>query len=121
MDARQSPEGFLGLELGDAHILRNAGAVVTDDVLRSLVLSTRLMGTTHVFVIGHTGCAINTVNDDSLRASTGVNIDFHAFGDLDAHVRDQVETVRSSPLLPAGLSVRGFVYQVEDGRLRQVV
>ncbi len=121
MDARQLLEDLLGLELGDAHILRNAGAVVTDDVLRSLVLSTKLMGTTHVVVVGHTGCAINMSNNDRLRARTDTNIDFHAFDDLDAHIREQVETVRSSPILPAGLSVHGFIYQVEDGRLRQVV
>ena len=122
MDARLTPEDFLGLDLGDAHILRNAGAVVTDDVLRSLLLSTQLMRTRHVFVIGHTGCALDGANEDGLRAKTHADdVVFHAFDDLDEHVQAQVAKIESSRLIPNEVIAHGFVYQVEDGRLRQVV
>lgn len=121
MDARMQPESFLGLSSGDAHILRNAGAVVSEDVLRSLVLSTHLMQTRNVFVIGHTQCAIDGADEDDLRAATGTGLSFHAFAELDSHIQAQVSAIEASPLLPKPLEVHGFVYQVEDGVLRQVV
>jgi carbonic anhydrase len=122
MDARLTPEDFLDLDLGDAHILRNAGAVATEDALRSLLLSTTLMSTRHVFVIGHTGCALDGADEDDLRAKTGADdVLFHAFDDLDGHVREQVEKIESSRLISDEVTVHGFVYQVEDGRLRQIV
>lgn len=122
MDARLTPEDFLDLDLGDAHILRNAGAVVTDDVLRSLLLSTQLMSTRHVFVIGHTGCALDGANEDGLRAATRADdVVFHAFDGLDEHVRAQVARIESSRLIPDEITVHGFVYHVEDGHLRQIV
>jgi carbonic anhydrase len=105
-----------------AHILRNAGAVVTDDVLRSVVLSTHLMGTRNVFVIGHTQCAIDGKSEEGLREATRASeVTFHAFDDLEEHIERQVRRIETSNLLPDGLSVHGFVYQVEDGLLRQVV
>jgi carbonic anhydrase len=121
MDARLTPEDFLDLDLGDAHILRNAGAVVTDDVLRSLLLSTQLMSTRHVFVIGHTGCALDGANEDDLRAVTRGDVVFHAFDGLGEHVQAQVAKIESSRLIPDEVSVHGFVYHVEDGHLRQIV
>jgi len=122
MDARLRPEEFLGLSLGSAHILRNAGAVVTDDVLRSLVLSTRLMGTKQVLVIGHTNCALEGVDEVELGERTRAGeLQFHVFDDLEGHVQAQVQCIESSKLLPDEINVRGFVYQVEDGLLRQVV
>ncbi len=122
MDARLFPEDFLDLDLGDAHILRNAGAVVTEDVLRSLLLSTQLMSTRHVFVIGHTGCALDGANEDELRAATNSDdVVFHAFDDLDGHIQAQVKKIESSRLISDEVTVHGFVYQVEDGRLRQIV
>jgi carbonic anhydrase len=121
MDARLTPEDFLDLDLGDAHILRNAGAVVTDDVLRSLLLSTQLMSTRHVFVIGHTGCALDGANEDDLRAATRGDVVFHAFDGLNEHVQAQVAKIESSRLIPDEVSVHGFVYHVGDGHLRQIV
>jgi carbonic anhydrase len=122
MDARMTPEAFLDLDLGDAHIIRNAGAVVTDDVLRSLTLSTHLMETRTVFVVGHTQCAIDGKSEEGLREATHAGeVTFHAFADLDEHIQTQVRRVETSKLLPDGISVHGFIYQVEDGRLRQVV
>jgi carbonic anhydrase len=127
MDARIDPPAALGLRLGDAHVLRNAGAVVSDDVLRSLVLSQRLLGTHSVAVIAHTQCALRNVHDDelalSLEAETGQAppFGFGAFFDLDEHVRDQVERVRSCPWLPHRDNVRGYVLDIADGSLRTVV
>jgi carbonic anhydrase len=122
MDARMTPEDFLDLDVGDAHILRNAGAVVTDDVLRSLVLSTHLMGTEQIFVIGHTQCAIDGASEEGLREATHADeVTFHAFDDLEEHVQKQVRRIETSKLLPDSIAVNGFIYQVEDGVLRQVV
>jgi carbonic anhydrase len=121
MDARVTPEDMLDLGVGDAHVLRNAGAVATDDVIRSLALSTRLMGTHQVFVIGHTQCALDGTREEDLRAATHSDRDFGAFDGIDEHVRDQVDKIRFSRDLPVGLEVHGFVYQVENGRLREVM
>jgi len=118
MDARLDPAKFLGLDEGDAHVIRNAGGLVTDDALRSLVISHNLLGTEEVFVIGHTDCGMLTFSDDELRERLGTNIDFHAFSDLDGAVQESVRRVRESKLIPD--AVHGFVYECESGRLREV-
>lgn len=128
MDARIDPHRMLGLAEGDAHVIRNAGGVANDDALRSLVVSQRKLGTREVIVILHTDCGMRTfVEDDfvgQLEAETGVRpawetTAFHA--EIEADVRRAVERVRSSPFLPHVDAVRGFVYEVETGRLREVV
>ena len=126
MDARIDPAASLGLREGDAHVIRNAGAVVTGDVLRSLVVSNRLLETEEVFVVAHTGCGMLNFTDDELRArlreETGADpgeLDFHAFSDLAESVRASVARVRESPFL-GGVRVSGWIYEVETGRLREV-
>jgi len=127
MDARIDPQHALGFELGDAHVLRNAGAVVSDDVLRSLVLSQRLLETRSVMVMAHTDCGLRRVHDDDLarqlEAETGElpPFAFGAFHDLDEHVRAQVERVRTCPWLPQREFVSGCVLDIADGSVRQVV
>jgi carbonic anhydrase len=121
MDARLIPEDFLDLELGDAHVLRNAGAVVTEDVLRSLVLSTTLMSTRSVLVIGHTQCALEGQDQARLEDATGLSgWSFYPFSDVDRHIQTQVEQLRTSSVLAKDIAVYGFVYQIEDGTLRHV-
>jgi carbonic anhydrase len=126
MDARLSPYGILGLEEGDAHVIRNAGGVVTDDAIRSLAISQRLLGTEEVILIHHTGCGMLTFNDDEFRRSiqdeVGIKPPWSAetFGDLDEDVRQSVARIKASPFIPRKDSVRGFVYEVETGRLREV-
>jgi carbonic anhydrase len=127
MDSRIDPLAGFGLEHGDAHILRNGGAAVTDDVLRSLVLSQRVLGTVTVWVMAHTDCGLRKVRDDELarelEAETGEAppFAFETFFDEEAHVRAQVEKVRECRWLPHRDDVRGFVYDVADGSVRQVV
>lgn len=118
MDARLDPARFLGLEEGDAHVIRNAGGLVTDDAFRSLVISHHLLGTQEVVVIGHTDCGMLTFRDEEVQERLGTDIAFHAFPDLDERVRESVRRVRESPLLPD--AVTGYVYEVESGRLRGV-
>jgi carbonic anhydrase len=125
MDARIDPLRLLGLELGDAHVLRNAGGVVTDDAIRSIALSQHLLGTDEIVLIHHTGCGLLTITDDEfserLEKAAGERPGWrvHAFSDLDDAVRTALERVRSSPFIPHK-NVRGFVYDVETGRLREV-
>jgi carbonic anhydrase len=127
MDSRVDPHGPFGLQHGDAHILRNAGAMVTDDVLRSLVLSQRLLETRSVWIVAHTDCGLRKVHDDELarqlEAETGElpPFAFGGFFDEEHHVREQVERVRSCPWLPERDDVRGYVYDVSDGSVRPVV
>jgi len=128
MDARLHPEKFLGLEIGDVHVIRNAGGRASDDAIRSLVISSHLVGTREFGVVHHTDCGMLTFSNDDLRTKledeVGVDagdVDFLPFADLDQSVRDDVERIRSSPLLPEGITVSGYVYEVETGRLRQVV
>jgi carbonic anhydrase len=127
MDARIDPQHALGFEFGDAHVLRNAGAVITDDVLRSLVLSQRLLGTTAVAVMAHTECALRDVHDDALarelERETGQAppFAFGAFFDVDEHVRAQVDVVKACVWLPHVDDVRGYVLDIADKSVRPVV
>jgi carbonic anhydrase len=127
MDCRIDVEAALGLGLGEAHVLRNAGGVVTDDVIRSLALSQRKLGTREVMLIHHDKCGMTTVTDDGFRAelqeATGVAPAFaiESFADVEADVRQSIERVRRSDFLPYREAVRGFVYDVDSGALREVV
>jgi carbonic anhydrase len=118
MDARLDPAKFLGLEEGDAHVIRNAGGLVTDDAFRSLVISKNLLGTEEVLVIAHTGCGMLTFKNEDVQAHLGTSIDFLPFADLDESVRGSVRRVRESPLTAD--TVHGFVYEIETGTLREV-
>jgi len=126
MDARIDPFELLGLSLGDAHVIRNAGGVVTDDTIRSLSISQRKLGTEEIVLIQHTGCGLLTFTDEEytaeLEADTGERPQWraHTFADLERSVRDGVGRVRSSPFVPNTATVRGLVYEVETGRLREV-
>src|SRR5438067_7391418 len=126
MDARLNPYGLLGLQEGDAHIIRNAGGVVTDDEIRSLAISQRLLGTREIILIHHTDCGMLTFKDDEFRRQieeeTGVRPEWaaEAFSDLDGDVRQNIARIKASPFIPHKDSVRGFVYEVETGRLREV-
>ena len=125
MDSRIDLFGLLGLHLGEAHIIRNAGGLVTDDVLRSLALSQSLLGTREIMVVQHTGCGLHG-EEEGLRSrvseATGSEPPWPlgAFDDVEASVRRQLEILGSTPHLVGGDSARGFVYEVETGRLREV-
>jgi carbonic anhydrase len=125
MDARLNPYGLLGLKEGDAHVIRNAGGVITADEIRSLAISQRMLGTEEIILIHHTDCGMLTFTDDDFRRSvledTGVMPEWavETFADLDEDVRQSAARIRASPFIPHK-NVRGFVYQVEDGRLREV-
>jgi carbonic anhydrase len=126
MDARLNPYGLLGLQEGDAHVIRNAGGVVTDDEIRSLAISQRLLGTEEIILIHHTDCGMLTFTDDEFKRSVqddvGIKPEWaaEAFSDLDEDVRQSIARIRASPFIPRTDSVRGFVYEVETGRLREV-
>ena len=126
MDARLDPARMLGLEEGDAHVIRNAGGVVTDDAIRSLTISQTLLGTEEIVLIHHTDCGMLTFTDDELRGrierETGIKPTWapEAFADLDADVRQSIARIQASPFIPHRDRVRGFVYEVENGRLREV-
>jgi len=126
MDARLHVGRLLGLQEGDAHIIRNAGGVVTDDEIRSLAISQRLLGTNEIILIHHTGCGMLTFKDDEFRGQiekeTGIRPEWaaEALADLDEDVRQNIARIKASPFLPHKDSVRGFVYEVETGRLREV-
>ena len=127
MDARLDPAKALGLEEGDAHVIRNAGGRASDDALRSLVISQQLLGTREVLVVHHTDCGMATfTNDqlrDKLRAALGVDpgdTDFLPFADIEQSVRDDVATIRASPLISTDVRITGYVYDVWTGRLSEV-
>jgi carbonic anhydrase len=126
MDARVNPYPIFGLELGDAHVIRNAGGVVTDDEIRSLAISQRLLGTEEIVLMHHTDCGMLTFNDEEFRRQiqddTGLKPAWspEAFDDLEADVRQSIKRIESSPFIPHKDSIRGFIYEVETGRLREV-
>jgi carbonic anhydrase len=126
MDARLNVYGMLGLEEGDAHVIRNAGGVITDDEIRSLAISQRLLGTREIILIHHTDCGMLTFTDDEVKQQiqedVGIKPEFalEAFSDLEEDVRQSIRRIQSSPFVPHKDSVRGFVYEVETGRLREV-
>ena len=125
MDARLTVEEMLGLQTGDAHIIRNAGGLATDDAIRSLVISQHLLGTEEVIVIEHTGCGMLAFEDEAVRRQiaweTGTTLDLplHSFPDLEANLRAQVERIRSHPWVK-DVPISGVIYEVESGRLRHV-
>ena len=126
MDARLNPYGLLGLSEGDAHVIRNAGGVITDDEIRSLAISQRLLGTEEIMLIHHTDCGMLTFADDDFRRQvqedTGIKPEWAAetFSDLDEDVRQSIARIKASPFIPRKNQIRGFVYDVHDGRLREV-
>src|SRR3954451_4008173 len=126
MDARLDVYRVLGLNEGDSHVIRNAGGVVTDDVLRSLLISQRLLGTTEIILIHHTDCGMLTFTDDEVKAAVHAEIGLRphfaleAFGDLDEDVRQSIARIKTSPYVPVKDSVRGFVFDVETGELREI-
>jgi len=128
MDARLMVDQLLGLQPGDAHVIRNAGGIVTEDALRSLIISHHLLGTQEVMILNHTDCGMLTFKDEDVRAklhqltgtATVAPAHFHAFSDLDENVRHQIQKVTSHPWIPKQIPVRGFIYDVKTGRVREV-
>ena len=126
MDARLDPNGVLGLHEGDAHVIRNAGGVVTDDEIRSLAISQRLLGTEEIVLIHHTDCGMLTFTDDEFKRAVqdevGIKPEWspESFTDLDEDVRQSIARIKASPFIPHKDSVRGFVYDVHTGALREV-
>ena len=127
MDARLNVYGILGLDEGDAHVIRNAGGVVTDDEIRSLAISQRLLGTTEIILIHHTDCGMVTFTDDGFKKSiqddTGIKPEWaaEAFPDVDEDVRQSIARIRANPFVPQKDNIRGFVFDVATGRLNEVV
>ena len=126
MDARIETGRLLGLEEGDAHVIRNAGGVVTDDVLRSLVISQRLLGTEEIILIHHTDCGMVTFRDDDIKdaieAETGIRPSFalESFPDIEEDVRQSIRRIRANPFIPIKDKIRGFIYDVTTGQLNEV-
>jgi carbonic anhydrase len=123
MDARLDPARFLGLQIGDAHVIRNAGGLVNDETIRSLVISHHLLGTEEALVVGHTDCGMLTFTNADLHEKLGPEsegIDFQPFPDVAERVRESVGTIRNHPLLPDSFGASGFVYDVHTGRIEPV-
>jgi carbonic anhydrase len=126
MDARLDVHKILGLQEGDAHVIRNAGGVITDDEIRSLTISQRLLGTREIILIHHTDCGMLTFSDDELKAQIHEDVglkphfSMESFSDLEEDVRQSIARIKASPFIPHKESVRGFIYEVETGRLREV-
>ena len=126
MDSRLDVHRALGLDIGDAHVIRNAGGVATDDAIRSIIISQRMMGTEETVLIHHTDCGMLNFTDDGLKekieAETGIRppFAFDAFSDLDQDVRQSIARIKASPFVPKKGKIRGFVYDVKTGRLREV-
>jgi carbonic anhydrase len=127
MDARLNVYAILGLGEGEAHVIRNAGGVVTDDEIRSLAISQRLLGTTEIILIHHTDCCMLTFTDDAFKRSiqdeTGIKPEWavEAFTDLDEDVRQSIARIKASPFIPHKDSIRGFVFDVATGKLNEVI
>jgi carbonic anhydrase len=127
MDARLNIYGMLGLEEGDVHVIRNAGGVATDDAIRSLTISQRLLGTKEIILIHHTDCGLLTLSDDALARQIQDEIGLkprlamESLPDLDEDVKQSIARIKTSPFIPHTDQVRGFVYEVETGKLREVV
>lgn len=125
MDARLDPARFLGLEEGDAHVIRNAGGRAAD-AIRSLAISQQLLGTREIVVIHHTDCGMTTFNDEQLRQKIATDLQvqtdlvFHSFTNLEQSVRDDLELLRTSPLILKDIPIRGFIYDVTTGKLHEV-
>ena len=126
MDARLNVYGILGLQEGESHVIRNAGGVITDDEIRSLTISQRLLGTREIILVHHTDCGMLTFTDDGFKAQiqqeTGIKPAWsaEAFGDLEQDVRQSIRRINASPFVPNTDSVRGFVFDVATGRLNEV-
>jgi carbonic anhydrase len=128
MDARLMVDQMLGLKPGDAHVIRNAGGIITEDALRSLILSHHLLGTQEFMIINHTDCGMLTFKDEDVReklqqltgTATVAPVHFYAFSDLEENIRRQAQKVKSHPWVPKDIPVRGFIYDVKTGRLREV-
>jgi carbonic anhydrase len=128
MDARMTVSQLLGLKTGEAHIIRNAGGIVTEDALRSLIISHHLLGTQEFMIINHTDCGMLTFKDEELHkklqqttgTATVAPVHFYAFSDLEENVRQQIQKVKSHPWVPKQIPVRGFIYDVKTGRLNEV-
>jgi len=129
MDARLDVFAMLGLKNGDAHVIRNAGGIVSEDAIRSLVISRSLLGIEEIMVVNHTDCGMLTFKDEELRdkliEATGAETDspgaFHAFSNLEDNVREQMRKVEDHPWIPSSVKVRGCVYDVKTGKLKEVV
>jgi len=127
MDSRMDLEQLLGLKVGEAHMIRNAGGLATDDAIRSLILSTHLLGTRAIAVIQHTQCGLMAITDEQFRwrlsAESGrdaSHLQFHAFTDIDQNVAEHVRRIRNNPFLPRDIEVRGYAYEVKTGALREI-
>jgi carbonic anhydrase len=128
MDARLMVDQMLGLKPGDAHVIRNAGGIITEDALRSLILSHHLLGTQEFMIINHTDCGMLTFKDEDVReklqqltgTATVAPVHFYAFSDLEENIRRQAQKMKSHPWVPKDIPVRGFIYDVKTGRLREV-
>jgi carbonic anhydrase len=123
MDARLDPAKFLGLEEGDAHVIRNAGGLVNEETIRSLLISHHLLGTREAIVVGHSDCGMLTFTNEAVHAQLGPeseHIDFQPFPDVAERVRQSVAAINGSPLLPEGYGAAGFVYDVHSGQLQPV-
>jgi carbonic anhydrase len=126
MDARLDIHKILGLEEGDAHVIRNAGGVITDDEIRSLTISQRLLGTREIILIHHTDCGMLTFSDDEFKQQIHEDVgmkphfSMESFSDLEEDVRQSIRRIEANPFIPHTDSVRGFIYEVETGRLREV-
>lgn len=128
MDARLMPDQFLGFGIGEVHVIRNAGALATDDAIRSLVISTNLLGTREILVIAHTGCGMLTFRDEDVQkqlqqqyGADASHFALHAFADLHESVRQQVQRLRECPFIAKDIPVHGLIYHVETGKLEEVV
>ena len=127
MDARIPVNEVLGFKIGEAHIIRNAGGIVTDDALRSLIVSHEMLGTEKIIVINHTECGMATFKDEDLQNritekynSNASGIKFHSFSDLEENVKDQIKKIRTSPFLANIASVHGFIYDIKTGKIKEI-